>query len=83
MNSQVPDGTKVPAIGRRRGFIWNVALPGGLVRLEIIMTRTSDHGIASVRGEDHPADKERAQLAQKIELGHKPVQVEEEADDRD
>jgi hypothetical protein len=54
-----------------------------LVRLEVIMTRTSGHGIASVRGEDHPADKERAQLAQKIEPGHTPAQVKEEADDRD
>lgn len=50
------------------------------------MTSTSyhsDHGIKRVRGEDQPADKERAQMAQKIELGHTPAQVTEEADDRD
>lgn len=39
------------------------------------MTKTSDHGITRVRGEDQPADKERAQLAQKIELGHTPPVV--------
>lgn len=39
------------------------------------MTKTSNHGITRVRGEDQPADKERAQLAEKIELGHTPPVV--------
>ncbi|WP_174718963.1 hypothetical protein [Bradyrhizobium nitroreducens] len=47
------------------------------------MTKISDHGIMRVRGEDQPADKERAQLAQKIELGHTRPVFREEATDRD
>ncbi|RXT49178.1 hypothetical protein B5V03_15120 [Bradyrhizobium betae] len=55
----------------------------GLVQQEVTMTKTSDHGIMRVRGEDQPADKERAQLAEKIELGHTPPVTKEEANDRD
>lgn len=54
-----------------------------MVKQEVTMTKTSDHGITRVRGEDQPADKERAQQAQKIELGHTPPVVREEANDRD
>lgn len=63
--------------------IWNVGAEPGLVKQEVTMTKTSDHGITRVRGEDQPADKERAQQAQKIELGHTPPVVREEANDRD
>lgn len=78
-------GMTRPLRPRRRGIlrIWNVVVKPGLVRQEVIMTKTSDHGIMRVRGEDQPADKERAQLAQKIELGHTPPVIKEEANDRD
>jgi len=74
-----------PLRPRRRGIlrIWNVVVKPGLVRQEVSMTKKSDHGIMRVRGEDQPADKERAQLAQKIELGHTPPVIKEEANDRD
>ena len=74
-----------PSHPRRRGNppIWNVVAKLGLVQQEVTMTKTSDHGIMRVRGEDQPADKERAQLAQKIELGHTPPEIKEEANDRD
>jgi adenosine/AMP kinase len=54
-----------------------------LVKQEVAMTKTSNHGIIRLRGENQPADKERAQLAQKIELGHRPPVFKEEANDRD
>ncbi|WP_247459170.1 MULTISPECIES: hypothetical protein [unclassified Bradyrhizobium] len=47
------------------------------------MTRASDHGIMRTRGEDQPVDGERAQLTQKLELGHTPPVIKEEANDRD
>jgi hypothetical protein len=68
---------------RCNDLFWNVALRAGLVSQEVTMTKTSDHGITRVRGEDQPADKERAQLAHKNERGHTPPEVKEEANDRD
>jgi len=47
------------------------------------MTRASNHGIMRTRRKDQPVDREQAQLAQKIELGHTPPVIKEEANDRD
>ena len=47
------------------------------------MTKTLDHSIVQVPRENQPTDRERPQLAQKIELGQVSAQINEEADDRD
>ncbi len=44
--------------------------------------RHSDHGIRKEKGEEQPADKERAQTAHKTDTGKKPVSREATRDPR-